>query len=338
MADQPEHAAITAWLDALRAAGKASTAITNGRFLAKFTAWLAQSGSADSAVDLLAVTPDVLTRYQIWLADVCRRADGKPLAVTTQATAVIILCSFYRWLTRRGVLLVNPARDLTPRKAPPTLVVRKDHLSLQEAQALIDTLAALVTEAASGTVARALAERNLAAIALALATGRRCAGLCSLRVSDLDAERNELRVAHEKGRMGRVLPVAAWAMAAAMRYVAGARGMLLGADADVAATTSPWLFVSQRADRLCERGFANVLDVAIAETVRRNPDLADLATRRITTHSLRVSFATVLFANGCGIRALNELMLHQALTTTARYTPIPIEDLRRVLLASHPRA
>jgi integrase/recombinase XerC/integrase/recombinase XerD len=51
-----------------------------------------------------------------------------------------------------------------------------------------------------------------------------------------------------------------------------------------------------------------------------------------------VSFATLLFQGGANIRSINELMLHASLTTTGRYTPIPISDLRRVLLTAHPRA
>ena len=50
------------------------------------------------------------------------------------------------------------------------------------------------------------------------------------------------------------------------------------------------------------------------------------------------TLACVMFTNGCGIRSLNELLLHRSLNQTAQYTPIPLEDLRRVLIACHPRA
>jgi len=51
-----------------------------------------------------------------------------------------------------------------------------------------------------------------------------------------------------------------------------------------------------------------------------------------------VTFARTLFAGGCPIRSINELMLHQKLTTTAAYTPIPLAEMRRVLRRCHPRA
>lgn len=321
------HPAITAYLDALRAADKASTAVTNAGYLTAFARWL-----QPQAIDVLHVTADVLKRYQRWLAIDYRTARGASLAISTQATAILILTALYRWLHRRGVLLLDPACTLVPPDPPTRLVVAKDHLSLQETTALIDTLVALVREATPHTTTWALRLRDLAAISLALATGRRCRGLCDLHIAHLDVERGELRVEREKAKAGRVLPVAAWAVAVVGRYVRDARPRLLGAR------TSPYVLVSQRAERLCPRAVAFLLDGAISETIARNGDLTELASKRISTHSLRVTFAVTLFANGCGIRSLNELMLHTTLTTTARYTPIPLEDLRRVLLANHPRA
>ena len=45
----------------------------------------------------------------------------------------------------------------------------------------------------------------------------------------------------------------------------------------------------------------------------------------------------MLFGNGCPIRSVNELMLHRCLSTTAKYTPIPIEDMHQIWRTAHPR-
>jgi site-specific recombinase XerD len=272
----------------------------------------------------------------LWLANDHRTRHGDALARSTQATAILVVRSLYRWLAKRGVLLTDPAASLVPADAPKRLTVAKDHLSQQEAIALLDTCAKRVRDAKPESIAHALRLRDLAIIAVALATGRRCHGLCDLELAHLDTERQELRVEREKGKTGRVLPVAAWAMAVVRRYLAEGRPRLLHTTQGQRA--SSFVFVSQRADRLCERAVACLLDDAIAATISANPDLTDLPTKRISTHSLRVTFAVTLFAGGCGIRSLNELMLHANLTTTAQYTPIPLEDLRRVLLITHPRA
>jgi integrase/recombinase XerD len=324
---RPLHPAFVAYLDSLRAAGRTSTARTYGEALGRLDAWLAAQG-----VDALRVTLPDLRRFQVALAATRRRIDGRPLAATTQATCIVVIMTAYAWLHRQSRVLVDPAAGLVLPRTRRSLTVAKAHLSQQEAHALIDTAGALVAEAEPASAAWAVAARNLALVALAIATGRRCLGLVSLRLDDLDHERGELRVALEKGRTGRVLPVAAWAMEAIGRYLAGPRQRLLSGR------ISPWLFVSQRAERLTPRGFAFVVDGLLPETVRRNPDLADLPGKRISTHSLRVTFAKLLHDGGCSIRSLNELMLHRSLETTAAYTPLSVEDLRRALLPLHPRA
>ena len=116
----PNHPAITAYLDALRAADKERTATTNAGYLAKFQGWLATQG-----VDVLHATADVLARYQLWLANAYRTVRGEPLALTTQATAISLVKALYRWLLRRGIILLDPAAKLVPPNPPERLAVGK---------------------------------------------------------------------------------------------------------------------------------------------------------------------------------------------------------------------
>jgi len=46
----------------------------------------------------------------------------------------------------------------------------------------------------------------------------------------------------------------------------------------------------------------------------------------------------MLFLNGANIRCVNELLLHERLSTTAKYTPLDLDDIRRALKGAHPRA
>jgi site-specific recombinase XerD len=116
------HPAITSYLDGLRAADKASTAATDAGFLTKYQGWLEARG-----LDVLHVAGDVLARYQLWLVNEYRTDRGQPLAVSTQATAILIVKSLYRWLHRRGVLLVDPAATIVPPDPPNSITVAKDH-------------------------------------------------------------------------------------------------------------------------------------------------------------------------------------------------------------------
>jgi site-specific recombinase XerD len=321
------HPFFTAYLDHLRSSGRERTANTYRSYLAKAEWWLEKKGIAPERA-----TSADLRLYQIDLSKTKHVRTGQPLATSTLGTAITVLKSVYYWLWQQGHLLSNPAASLIPPAKPRSLIVAKMFLSQQEAQAMIDTASALINEATPNTMPWALAVRNRALIALALASGRRCRGLVSLRLADIDCDRAELRVALEKSRTGRVLPLAGWAISAVQQYLSGPRSYLLGTD-----VTSPWLFVSQRAPQLCPRGFAFILDTLMAETILRNPDLTELASKRISTHSLRVSFAKLMHDHGCSIRSLNELMLHHNLTTTAAYTPTSVADLRRALLPCHPR-
>lgn len=322
----PHHPTIESYLAALRVAGKANTARTYEHHLRVFQQWL-----GIAKVDLLRATTEQLAGYQVWLSKDISKSTGTVRARSTQGTAIIVVQSFYSWMLRRNLIVFDPSASLVPPSQPGNRMVRKDHLTLQEATALIQTQAILVEEA-KGSRRRANELRNLALLSLALATGRRVHGLVSLRVEQIDLERNEIRVEMEKGHTGRVLPVANWAMVTLKRYLNEARVIL------VEGMESDWLFVSQCAEVLSTRGVGYLLENVMEKTIKRNPDLTDLPHKRISTHSLRVSFATLLFQGGCNIRSINELMLHQRLSTTARYTPIPIADLRRALLTTHLRA
>jgi len=288
--------------------------------------WLANKG-----VEALTATALDLQGYQGYLATDYRTPAGAPIARSTLATHIAILKSWYRWLAMHGRIVADPSRRLAVRHVPSRVVLREP-LSLQEATALVQTQSAIVDQSPQGSFTRAVAVRNLAAICLGLATGRRVAGMTTLQVADIDLERNELRVAREKGRTGRVLPLAGWAVEVVRTYIQQARPLLAKTH------DTPWLFLNRSGDAPISRdGLQWTLEELLAATIKANPDLDELPGKRISWHSLRVSFATMLFSNGCDIRSVNELMLHRSLSTTARYTPIPVDDLRQALRTAHPR-
>lgn len=320
------HQTITDYLQTLLQAGKEESARSVGSALALYDRWLASRGLTP-----LTVTTDAIRAYQRHLAEDYRSPSGRPLGKGTQATRLATVRSFHGWLERRGLVVVNVTRPVAVSwhtKGP----VKRDHLSLQEATALLQTKAKSAAAYPEGCAKWAVELRDLAFLSLALATGRRRSGLRDLRVTHLDAQRNEIRVEREKGRVGRVLPVAPWAMAIAMTYVAKARPVLCWQHGN------PWLFPGERTPRLGKNTIHQFLHRAQTQTVAQNPDLTDLGQKNLSPHSLRVSFAHLIFQGGANIRTINELMLHEQLGTTARYTPVDLDDLRRVCATAHPRA
>ena len=307
-----------------RLRGRAATAHAVNLVLRQFAAWC-----AEQQLDPIRLTREQPENYLVWLSSHARTPTGESLAKTTVEQRIAFLKSFYEWLVERGDIVANPAGKLRMRVTKSRVVV-KDYLSLQEATALVQTQAEFVLAAKVGSITWAKRFRVLAAVCLGLATGRRIGGLLAIEVEHLDLERQELRVPKEKGSTGRVLPVAEWAIAVLRAYVRDARPLLdPGGD-------QPWLFVGGRGV-LTRTALMDALQQLVKRTVVENEDLDELPGKNITWHSLRVSFATLLFTNGCPIRSVNELMLHRCLSTTARYTPIPIEDMHQVWRSAHPR-
>ncbi len=321
------HPTMNDFLEALRLKGRGETARTYGEDLLLFSRWLGRAG-----IDPLKATTDDLRRFQVYLADEHRSPRGELLSRGTQSRRVCAIRSYYRWMESRDLILVDVAHPLRPPRMQRAVTTSRDYLTVQEATALMQTQAAQAMRYPEGCWRWAEEVRDLAFLAVALSSGRRRGGLRHLDVAHLDFERNELRCEREKGKAGRVLPIAAWAMAVLRIYVERARPVLC-CDA-----ANPALFVGERTPRLGKPTILGLIERAHRNAVEANPDLVELAAKHLTTHCLRVSFATMLFAGGCGIRSINELMMHESLETTARYTPIPLEDLRRACSLAHPRA
>lgn len=320
------HPTITAFLDHLRLAGRNATAENYGFHLSRVDHWLAAK-----ALTPLTLTTDDLRAYQRHLAEDERGRSGRLLARTTQTTRLAIIKSFCAWLHRRGERVSDPAAELQLPRIPIN-PVRRDHLSIQEVTALLQTLATEAARFPEGCARWALAVRDLALLTLAIASGRRRAGLRDLTLAQLDLTRAEVRVDREKGQTGRVLPIAAWATVVLRTYVERARPVLCW-QADNA-----FLFVGEDGPQLGTNTLAGIIERAHVATVAANPDLTDLPAKHFTPHSLRVTFASLLFHGGANIRTINELMLHRQLGVTARYVPVDVDDLRRACATAHPRA
>lgn len=234
-------------------------------------------------------------------------------------------------MERRGLIISDVSKAVKlPRKV--SGMVRRDHLTLQETTAVLQTQAKQAQQYREGSYRWAKEIQGLALLCIAIATGRRRAGLRNLLVPWVNFDRNELRYERDKGKPGRVLPVTPWAMSILKVHIQQARPILDWHQGN------EYLFVGRDTPRMGNTAISEVFEEAYRRAVEANPDLIELAAKRITPHSYRVSFATLLFGGGCTIRSVNELMMHESLSTTARYTPIPVEDMRRICRTAHPRA
>ncbi len=211
--------------------------------------------------------------------------------------------SWLGYLSRRGGLAKNPAREIGTPRVPRRLA---SFLPVDETRDLLE-------RPSSTPGAR---PRDQAILELLYATGARVAELCALNLGDLERSRGTVRV-RGKGAKERVIPVGDAALTAIDVYLR-TRG-----DAD-----GP-LFLNRRGGRLTVR--------SVHRIVKARSRAAGL-TRRVTPHTLRHTFATHMLDAGADLRLIQDLLGHSRLSTTQRYTHVSADHLMKVYDAAHPRA
>ncbi len=254
------------------------------------------------------ITRSILESYQRFLFHY-RKADGRPLGVTTQRARLGALQSLFAWLCKRHLLEANPASELElprPEKRLPA-----DALSIAETEQLL----------AAPDVADPLGLRDRAILELFYSTGIRRAELPRLELADLRRDRRLLRIRQGKGKKDRVVPVGARAMRWLEKYISDVRPKLL------LRTDQPALFLSGYGEPFS----ADVLGRSVVEYFAR----AGLGGRG-GAHLLRHTCATHLLEGGADIRYIQQLLGHAKLETTAIYAEVSILQLQAVHARCHP--
>ena len=239
------------------------------------------------------------------------------LAKRSVARAVSGVRTFYRFLSSRRGLEVNPARGVRLPRLEKRLPVFLDRSQLEELFRFAEALAQ------SGEFQ---AVRDLALLETLYATGMRLSELAGLNLADVDLVSDQAKV-RGKGKKERLLPLGSYAVRALRRYYR-ARDQLLGA--------LPAGKGDHRAVLLSARG-ARLAPRTIQAIVRRY-FAAIGGESGLKTHSLRHSFATHLLDAGADLRAVQELLGHSSLSTTQVYTHTSVERLKKVYQQAHPRA
>jgi integrase/recombinase XerD len=260
----------------------------------------------EGITDPRAVTEAHLAAYARYLERLLMR-KGTPLAVSSRSAALNTIRRFFAFLTRRGLLLRDPAAAIQLPRAS-----RLPRGILSESQAR-----RLMVAPFPGT---ALGRRDRAILELLYGTGIRLGECVRADVVDLDLTAKTLLVRNGKGRKDRVVPVAGRAAAALDVYLTVSRSLLLKHVPD------PALFLSRYGTRLGAIGTRVML--------KRQ---AELIGASVSPHVLRHTCATHLLRGGADIRHVQALLGHRSLTTTALYTRVDVCDLRQVLARAHPR-
>jgi integrase/recombinase XerC len=230
----------------------------------------------------------------------------------TISRKVAALRSFYRYLLREGKVRFNPAELVElPRceKHIPAVLSVDEILSLLRVNFPADPAGL----------------RDRAMIELFYSAGIRLSELTGLDIEDLDFTRGLLKV-RGKGRKERIVPVGRAALDAIDVYLKG-RGELAVKRAGPG-TDEP-LFISTRGERMNRRGVARVVERVVLQSG---------IGRKISPHTLRHTFATHLLDAGADLRSIQEMLGHESLSTTQKYTTVSVSRLMEIYDRSHPRA
>jgi integrase/recombinase XerC len=233
------------------------------------------------------------------------------LSKVSVARALASLRSMYKWLAREGMVKQNPAALVSmprlPKKLPrvPTM---------EEINGLLN---------GEMPAAAAFPERDRAIFELLYGCGLRNSELVGIELGDIE-EANGVILVRGKGKKQRYVPLDG-AVAEALEGYRGARQRVL----DQTRKTSRRLFINQRGGPLTTRSVGRIVkQIAVARGLP--PD--------IHPHTLRHAFGTHMLSEGADLRAIQELLGHERLSTTQKYTQLSIGHVMEVYDKTHPRA
>jgi integrase/recombinase XerC len=233
------------------------------------------------------------------------------LGKTSVARALAAVRSLYRWLAQEGVVEQNPAKLVsTPRLAKKLPRVP----TIEEMNSVLD---AKMPEQA------AFPERDRLMLELLYGCGIRNSELVGINVDDIRGSAAIILI-RGKGKKERYVPFGESASAALAAYLPWRQRLLIS----LKKTTSA-LLLNQRGGRLTTRSVGRIVK-RIAVACGLSPD--------VHPHTLRHAFGTHLLEEGADLRAIQELLGHERLATTQRYTQLSVKHVMNVYDQTHPRA
>jgi len=228
---------------------------------------------------------------------------------STIARKLSAVRTFFRFLIRQGVIESNPAEAvLTPKqeKRIPSYLTVDDMFRLLDAVPG-DTLYDL---------------RNRAIFETLYSTGVRVSELAGLNTIDIDFDGMAIKVSG-KGNKERIVPIGQKATRTILRY-----RERLYSETGIALEHPGALFLNKYKGRLTARSMARCLDQLVRACGLLVP---------VSPHTLRHTFATHMLNAGADLRAVQELLGHESLSTTQKYTHVSIDRLMAVYDKAHPR-
>jgi len=242
-----------------------------------------------------------------FLSHLYERGLGK----TSVARSLAAVRSVYRWLAQEGVVEQNPAALVSTPKLPKKLPRVP---TIEEMNMVLD---GKMPEVA------AFPERDRLMLELLYGCGIRNSELIGINLDDIRVS-SEAILIRGKGKKERYVPFGDSAKAALAAYLPVRQKMLAETKKNM-----PALLMNHRGGRLTTRSVGRIVKkIAVAKGL--SPDLHP--------HTLRHAFGTHMLEEGADLRAIQEMLGHERLSTTQRYTQLSMKHVLQVYDQTHPRA
>lgn len=225
-------------------------------------------------------------------------------ASSTICRMLVAVKVFFRFLKKEGTISLDLGRYFD---TPKIWQLIPEVLTTDEVEALLQ----------QPKSEDALGSRDKAILELLYATGMRVSELCALRIQDLSDTFVKVK---GKGKKERIIPVGKKAIEAVDHYLLHFRGNVQEEEAP--------LFVSSRGKRVDR--------VTVWNRVKSYAKSAGIL-KSISPHTLRHSFATHLLENGADLRLIQDMLGHEDIGTTDRYTHVTGNRLKTAFQNFHPR-
>lgn len=218
------------------------------------------------------------------------------------------LRSFYNYLLREQVVSDNPFNLI---KGPKKENKLPNYMKYNEFEELINSCGN-----------DSLGIRNKCILEFLLATGARISEAIMVDLNDIDFNSREVKVLG-KGNKERVCYFNEHCANALNDYINNSREFLLKGK------KSDRLFINHIGGNLTDRGVREILDNIIKKCSLKV---------KVTPHTFRHTFATMLLNEGCDLKSVQELLGHVNLSTTSIYTHLSNDHIKNVYLHTHPRS
>lgn len=244
------------------------------------------------------------------LNDFISHLHENQLSPRSQARAISAVRNFFDYLEREKVISSNPSTLLESPKLSRNL---PEVLEPEEVQRMIDSI----------DLSKWGGERDKAILELMYSSGPRVSELTNLETQHLDIEEG-LVIFTGKGNKQRVVPIGREAIEQIKRYYTHVRR-----DQTPSRNSEKFLFLNKRGGRISRTHVFNLVKQTAAKA---------MITRNVSPHTLRHSFATSLVERGADLRAVQQMLGHESITTTEIYTHLDKTYLRDIIHQFHPRS